>query len=197
MCIVGAYLAEFLEYLWLILGGDPDAGVTHRNLHSAVLLPGINSDPSSLRSELHGIGKKVEKDLFDLALVADEIAKTLVNSNVESDAMLGGRSRTKVRALSMAKGRSNVASSSSIRPASTLERSRISLMRDKRWRPEERMSSVYSACFSFRSPNSLSPKTSEKPMMALSGVRSSCDMLARNSDLCRLAASICRPLSSI
>ena len=59
------------------------------------------------------------------------------------------------------------------------------------------MSSVYSACFSFSSPNILSPKTSEKPMMALSGVRSSCDMLARNSDLCRLAASICRLLSSI
>ena len=29
-----------------------------------------------------------------------------------------------------------------------------------------------------------STSTSEKPMMALSGVRSSCDMLARNSDLC-------------
>ena len=59
------------------------------------------------------------------------------------------------------------------------------------------MSSVYSACFSFSSPNNLSPKTSEKPIMALSGVRSSCDMLARNSDLCRLAASICLLLSSI
>ena len=59
------------------------------------------------------------------------------------------------------------------------------------------MSSVYSACFSFSSPNILSPKTSEKPMIALSGVRSSCDMLARNSDLCRLAASIWRLFSSI
>ena len=59
------------------------------------------------------------------------------------------------------------------------------------------MSSVYSACFSFSSPKSLSCKTSEKPMMALSGVRSSCDMLARNSDLWRLAASIWRLLSSI
>jgi hypothetical protein len=29
-----------------------------------------------------------------------------------------------------------------------------------------RMSSVYSACFSFSSPNILSPKTSEKPIMA-------------------------------
>ena len=34
-------------------------------------------------------------------------------------------------------------------------------------------------------------------MIALSGVRSSCDMLARNSDLCRLAISSCRLLSSI
>src|SRR5215475_13291464 len=87
--------------------------------------------------------------------------------------------------------------SSSIRPASTLERSRISLIRERRWRPEERMSSVYSACFSLSSPNILSPKTSEKPMIALSGVLSSWDMLARNSDLCRLAASIWRLLSSI
>ena len=34
-------------------------------------------------------------------------------------------------------------------------------------------------------------------MIALSGVRSSCDMLARNSLLCRLAISSCRLLSPI
>ena len=34
-------------------------------------------------------------------------------------------------------------------------------------------------------------------MIALSGVRSSWDMLARNSDLCWLATSSCRLLSSI
>jgi hypothetical protein len=33
---------------------------------------------------------------------------------------------------------------------------------------------------------------SEKPMIALSGVRSSCDMLARNSDLCLLATRAAR-----
>src|SRR5262245_59607663 len=71
---------------------------------------------------------------------------------------LVARSRTKVRALSIAKGRSNVANSSSIRPASTLERSRISLISESKWRPDERMSSVYSACFSFSSPNILSPQ---------------------------------------
>src|SRR5512132_3996032 len=42
-----------------------------------------------------------------------------------------------------------------------------------------------------------SDSTSEKPMTAFSGVRSSWDMLARNSDLWRLAASSCRLLSAI
>ena len=51
------------------------------------------------------------------------------------------------------------------------------------------MSSRYSACFSFTGPNISSRSTCEKPRMAFSGVRSSCDMLARNSDLWRLAAS--------
>ena len=41
------------------------------------------------------------------------------------------------------------------------------------------MSSVYSAYFSFNSPKSFSCNTSEKPMIALSGVRNSCDMLAK------------------
>ena len=38
-------------------------------------------------------------------------------------------------------------------------------------------------------PTRPSFSTSEKPMMALSGVRSSCDMFARNSDFMRLASS--------
>jgi hypothetical protein len=40
--IVGADLAEFLKYLWLILGGDPDAGVTDRYLYRTIGLPGFN-----------------------------------------------------------------------------------------------------------------------------------------------------------
>ena len=59
------------------------------------------------------------------------------------------------------------------------------------------MSCRYSACFSFTSPNIRSASTSEKPRIAFSGVRSSWDMLARNSDLWRLAASSCRLLSAI
>ena len=59
------------------------------------------------------------------------------------------------------------------------------------------MSSRYSSCLSLTSPNIFSLSTSEKPMMALSGVRSSCDMLARNSDLCLFASSSSRLLSWI
>ena len=58
------------------------------------------------------------------------------------------------------------------------------------------MSSRYSSCFSLTSPNIRSRSTCEKPMIAFSGVRSSCDMFARNSLLCRLAASSSRLFSS-
>ena len=51
------------------------------------------------------------------------------------------------------------------------------------------MSSTYSSWRSLRSPNMRSSSTSEKPITAFSGVRSSCDMLARNSDLWRPATS--------
>ena len=83
MSVVASHLAKFLEDLYLVLGRDPDPGVTDRNLHRAISLPGANFDPSSLRGELHRVGKKVKQDLFDLALVTDEIAKTLVNCNIE------------------------------------------------------------------------------------------------------------------
>ena len=49
-----------------------------------------NSDPSSLGGELHRVGKQIEKNLFDLALIADEFAKTLVHVDVERNAVLGG-----------------------------------------------------------------------------------------------------------
>ncbi len=70
-------------------------------------------------------------------------------------------------------------------------------MSERRCRPDSRMSCRYSVCFSLMSPNIPWASTSENPMMALSGVRSSWDMLARNSDLCRLAASSWRLLSAI
>ena len=54
------------------------------------------------------------------------------------------------------------------------------------------MSRTYSSWRSLSSPNMRSSSTSEKPITAFSGVRSSCDMLARNSDLWRPATSSSR-----
>src|SRR5262245_46707865 len=90
MSVVASHLAKFLEDLCLVFRRDPDPGVTDRNLHRTISLPGVNSDPSSLRGELNGVGKKVKKNLFDLALIADKLPKPLVNCNVEVDAVLGG-----------------------------------------------------------------------------------------------------------
>jgi hypothetical protein len=63
------------------------------------------------------------------------------------------RSRTRIRAFLIAFGRSNSDTSNSMRPASIFERSRISLMRERRCRPDSRMSCRYSVCFSLMSPN--------------------------------------------
>ena len=111
-------------------------------------------------------------------------------SSRSGDAVRAARSRTIASAVLEQRRRADTApSSSSIRPASTLDRSRISLISASRWRPESRMSRRYSSWRSLRSPNIRSSSTSENPITAFSGVRSSCDMLARNSDLCRLATS--------
>jgi hypothetical protein len=59
------------------------------------------------------------------------------------------------------------------RPRSS--RARMSLMSDSSWAPDAWMSFTYSSCFSFSSPNIRSVRTSEKPMTAFSGVRSSWD----------------------
>src|SRR5262249_12461962 len=89
MCVVASHLAKFLKNLCLVLRRDPDPCVADRNFHRAISLPGVNSDPSALRGELYCVGKKVEKNLFDLALITDKIPKSLVNCNVEVDAVLG------------------------------------------------------------------------------------------------------------
>ena len=84
MRIVGANLAEFLEDGRLVLRGDPNAGVSYRNLHGTVSLPGVNSNAPSLRSKLHRVGKEVEEYLLDLALIAHEIAKALEQTGVKA-----------------------------------------------------------------------------------------------------------------
>ena len=80
--------------------------------------------------------------------------------------------------------------SSLSRPASIFDMSRMSLMTSSRYSPLRWMSRQYSTYLSEPSaPNMPDSMISEKPMMALSGVRSSWLMLARNFDLAWLASS--------
>src|SRR5262245_20987834 len=88
--IVTPHLAKLLEDRRLILRCDADARVADRYFYCAISLPGIDSDPASLRRELHRVGQQIEQNLFDLPLIADEVAKLFVDGNVEVDAALGG-----------------------------------------------------------------------------------------------------------
>ena len=68
-------------------------------------------------------------------------------------------------------------------PDSIFDRSRISLIRFNRSVPAPWMVRANSVCFDERFPSGLSASCCPRIRMLLSGVRSSCDMFARNSDL--------------
>src|SRR5262245_25464156 len=86
---------------------------------------------------------------------------------------------------------------SSSLPASIFERSSTSLMRLRRWVPAALTRRSGSSAFSVPNRAALLTIISVRPMMALSGVRSSWLMLARNCDLFSLASCSWRLLSSI
>ena len=72
-------------------------------------------------------------------------------------------------------------------PAPILATSRMSLIKDNRWLPLLAMVSNGSFCSWLTAPNIFSSIASDIPKMALSGVRNSWLMLARNSSLRRVA----------
>ena len=81
-------------------------------------------------------------------------------------------------------------------PDSSLDRSRMSLISLRRSVPDERMIVAYSICFGRRLPSGLAASSWARINRLLSGVRSSCDMLARNSDLYREVRASCSAFSS-
>ena len=68
-------------------------------------------------------------------------------------------------------------------PDSILARSRISLMSASRSVPAWLTVCAYCTCFSVKLPSWLSASWRERISKLFNGVRSSCDMLARNCDL--------------
>ena len=81
-------------------------------------------------------------------------------------------------------------------PASILDRSRMSLIRFSRSLPEDWMVLAYFTCSAVRFSSGLSASSLARISDEFSGVRSSCDMLARKSDLYWLACSSSRAFSS-
>src|SRR5262245_37672946 len=64
-----ADLLELLAYRFVILRRDADAGVRHRDLHTAVRQRRAHVDASPLGRELHGVGEQVQQYLLHLARV--------------------------------------------------------------------------------------------------------------------------------
>ena len=161
------------------------------NLASTLIRPPSGVNFTALDSRL-------TRHLLYLALVAGEVAEAVVDDTFEFDPMTAGTlAHEQERVLD---GVRQVKRRHFQLHPPGLDLGQIEDVVDQRQQMAsggQECRSVYSSCFSFSSPNNRSSNTSEKPMIALSGVRSSCDTLARNSDLWRLAASICRPLSSI
>ena len=85
----------------------------------------------------------------------------------------------------------------SIRPASTFDRSRMSLMSCSRSEPAEWMTFAYSTCLAVRLRPGFCASSRARISRLFSGVRSSCDMFARNCDLYWEASASCRARSSI
>ncbi|EKD35500.1 MAG: hypothetical protein ACD_75C01885G0001 [uncultured bacterium] len=83
---------------------------------------------------------------------------------------------------------SKEAQASSSWPASILEMSRTSLIRASRWRELFCTMLICLCCSSLRGPASPCSMMPVKPMIELSGVRSSWDMVARKADLIRSAS---------
>ena len=77
-------------------------------------------------------------------------------------------------------------------PASILATSRMSLISESRWRALARMVLSCLSWSDVRGPGSFISSAPVNPMMALSGVRSSCDILAMKADFMRLASASSR-----
>ena len=166
----------------LLVLGDADARCRARDHdHVAARRARVDRDRAAVRRELDRVADEVDDDLLELELVGRApCPRPAATSSVERDALRAGalaqHRDARARAASAARPAPR---SSSIRPASIFERSRISLISSSRCRPESRMSRTYSSWRSLSSPNIRSSSTSEKPITALSGVRSSCDMLGQ------------------
>ncbi len=143
--------------------------------------------------ELDGVAHEIREDLPQRPgsprREGGTSASTRQASSMPFSCALGARSST---ASSTVVGRSKSRISSSSLRASIFEKSRMSLMSDRRASPLFRTISAYSRCSAVRSVSRRSPVM---PITPFIGVRISWLMFARNSLFARLAPSAARAIS--
>ena len=134
-CDPGVGLLELLEDALVILGGDAGAGVRDRDPDLAVdpRRRCTSTDPPA-GVNFTAFESRLKIDLPDPALVARRRRRRRrIGGERHLDAVLVARSRTITTPRSSASRSENGAISSSTCPASTLDRSRTSLMSESRW----------------------------------------------------------------
>ncbi len=106
------------------------------------------------------------------------------SSSTSNDSCLLSASWRNGRPTASSRLEKKISSASTVTvPDSIFDRSRMSLIRLSRSVPAPWMVRANSTCLPVRLPSGLSASCWPRIRMLLSGVRSSCDMLARNSDL--------------
>ena len=191
-------LLERLEDQALLVGRDADAGVDHREgdrrigavehrvAHAPARGGGLDAQAHlALAGELERVRQQVGEDLLQALAVGLHRRRQLrARAATTNSSPLSSAIWRKVRSTeSTTSSKRSTAMLSVTVPDSIFARSRMSLIRASSSAPEEWMVRANSTCFGVRLPPTLSASRRARISRLLSGVRSSCDMLARNSDL--------------
>ena len=154
-------------------------------------------DTEPALGELEGVGEQVPEHLLQpLAVGLQRRRERRVHVDLEVEPL--GVRHLAEGALDVLPelGERHVVTSTAIVPDSILDRSRMSLIRESRSEPEVWIVWANSTCLVVRFPSAFSVSISERISRLLSGVRSSCDMLARNSVLYLEVRASCSAFSS-
>ena len=81
---------ELLEDRLLILGGDADPGIAHRDLDGPVHGGGRDPDTPTCGRELDRVGQQIQDDLPDLPLVRADVLDLLGHGQLQRDAVPPG-----------------------------------------------------------------------------------------------------------
>jgi hypothetical protein len=83
-------LLEFVKDAGLVLGRDTDAGIANGYPYFTLFALGADIDLAAIRCKLHGIGKQIDNDLLDHALVGFNGTHCRIQLELEGNAVASG-----------------------------------------------------------------------------------------------------------